>query len=801
MAKFNYLESKTRKTSLEMDRAKYEELITSERVTTLCDQARQAHEGGNMDAYDQEKGRLPLALWLGYDAEHRRQAEVQMPTQYFYIDIDHATKSAREILWEIQKMILERDTARFNGQTMEQMLHESGIRLVHETPSGGFRMVCVARPGLESVEEQIAAVAEEFNLQQFGDVDGVVKDFARGSFIVKKDWHLFIDDALWTEEPEKVIKVSSSRFQVSGVSGGKEQASDGKLPEITQAMRDLTYNGVKVSKIAEEYVASKGGVPEQGQRHAFYNELVKNFRNLCDSDARYVFAVLPLCEGEPERRWSQCASICRSNNTTLIPKDFYFWLKAHGYVESKRDEAKKSLLEGETATPAPPPVLPPVFREFCEVCPQDFVYPTVVALMPVMGTLTSYVQAMYMDGTMQTTTFFCTIYAPPSSNKSFASRLVDTLMSKIAVRDELNSLREQLFMVEHNSLGDNKQKPALPHVKVRVMPAIFSVPEFLEKMRDNKGYHMFTFAEEVDTFAKGAKAGGGGDKSDMYRCAWDNAKYGQSYKSNQTFKGTVKLFYNILLTGTTGAVKRYYHNVEDGMVTRVSITGIENQEFAEFQGWKSLTKRQAEVIDRFVERCDRNSYEKPLANTIDDAYTYNVSPKEYDKNIEWRFNYNERQTVDMRWLFAPLKKWLEAQRIEASKSQDYAKDVFRKRAAVKAFRLGLLATQCWVNVTQRERKIITDFVVWFAGRDLEESLKFFGARYNQQVQESTQALVKDQPSLYDSLPRTFTKNDVVKKCMELNIITRVREIIYRWSRDGVIKKMAEKGVYEKSSLT
>jgi hypothetical protein len=45
------------------------------------------------------------------------------------------------------------------------------------------------------------------------------------------------------------------------------------------------------------------------------------------------------------------------------------------------------------------------------------------------------------------------------------------------------------------------------------MPAIFSVPEFLEKMRDNKGYHMFTFAEEVDTFAKGAKAGGGGDKS------------------------------------------------------------------------------------------------------------------------------------------------------------------------------------------------------------------------------------------------------------------------------------------------
>ena len=794
MSKFNYISSKTSTQSLPLDGATYMEIISRQSVADLCDRAREL-AASDRDAYDVVKGKLPLALWLGYDSEHRRQAEFQKPTQYFFIDIDHAKATAKEILFHVQQAIIESDTEKFNGTSLDYQLHEAGIRIVHETPSGGFRMVCFATAQFTTVEEQIKHTATKYHLKDFGDVDTVVKDLARGSFIVKKDWHLFIDPAIWDEEVQEIIVQSSIE---GGSSEKTDKAVSSKLPEITDEMRNLEFNGVKVAKIAEEWVESHGGVPPQGQRHPFYNNLVKIFRNMCDNDPRYVFAVLPLCNGKPEDRWRQCTSICRANNTSMIPKVLYFWLKARGYIESKKDEPLKVYLESEnTEILPPPPPMPPVFREFCSICPQEFVYPTVVALLPVMGTLCSYVKSTYMDTTEQTTTFFSTIYAPPSSNKSFVSRIVDLLMEKISVRDEINSLREQLYLIERNTLGDNKNKPEMPHVTVRIMPAIFSLPEFLEKMRDNHGYHMFTYAEEVDTFRKGTRAGGGGDKSDMFRCAWDNSIYGQSFKSNQTFKGKVKLYYNILLTGTPGAVRKYYSNVEDGMVTRVSICEIRNQKFAAFEEWKKLSKKQMEVIDRFVERCDRLTYEKPLENTVDDAYTYYNSTKEYDKNIAWRFNYNNRMEVDLSWLFPALKEWLEKTRLDASLALDDAKDVFRRRAALKGFRLALLCSQCWNKVTQREKDIITKFVLWYVECDLRESLRLFGEKYNNMAAESTTKDVKSHPSLYDSLPDEFTKNDVVKKSMTLNIMTKSEDIIWRWQKDGVIKKTDIKHNYIK----
>ena len=796
MTKFNYLTKKTSKTAMPLDAEKYDMLINSPHVVDTCDKARSAHEAKDDEAYDAAKGELPMALWLGYHAEGKRAKDVQTPTQYFYIDIDHATVSAKEILYRIELAIIDSNPEKYNGTTREYMLHEEGIRIVHETPSGGFRMVMKVRgdendkENLNTIEGQIARVAEMWNLGAYGDVDMVVHDLARGSFIVKKDWHLHVDPSIWTEEVEEVIGNENENQNENKKTGSKG------LPVITDAMRNIEFNGVPVAKIAEEYVESQGGVPPQGQRHPFYNELIKNFRNLCDSDARIVFAVLPLCEGTPEKRWSQCQSICKSNNTSMIPKDFYFWLKRRGYVTSKREEPLENYIAGEQTEELPAaPKMPPVFREFCSICPPDFVYPTVVALLPVMGTLTSYVKATYFDGSEQTTTFFSTIYAPPGSHKSFASRIVDLLMTKMRIRDEMNSIREQLWLVDTRTKGDAKDKPDLPHVMVRIMPAINSLPEFLEKMRDNKGYHMFTFAEEVDTFAKGQKAGGSGDKSDLFRCAWDNSLYGQSFKSANTFKGMVRLYYNILLTGTPGKVQKYYSNVEDGMVTRVSICEIQNQKYAKFIPWKKLTKRQMEVVDRFVERCDANSYLKPLENTIDDALTYQNNLEEYDKNICWRFTMRDKQEVDLQWMEKPLLDWLEKKRVEASLAQDEAKDVFRRRAAVKGFRLALLCTCCWPQVRNMEQAVIRDFVLWFVECDLQESLRMFGEKYNKVSQEAVTVSAHHQ-SLFEALGTKFTKNDIVKECMRLGIKSKVKTIIWRWVQDGVIVK-EEKDSYVK----
>ena len=794
MEKFRYVQNKKQTKSLPLDAAQFDAISTDLHLAYICDEARKAKTNGNDEEYDKQKGDLPLAFWIGYNSKGVRQADKQTPTQYFYIDIDHP-KMEPKPMWQEIMMNMERVFAKEKTSKDDLTIDirkRYGIRLVHETPGGGLRIVILATQNLSSVEEHIKWFAEKFYLSAFGDVDTVVHDLARGSFMVKKDWIHYYDAALFSEEPtfKPITKGGSDAPAVSG------EAETKTLPEITEKQRNFMFGGKLVREIAEEYVVDQGGVPEEGLRHQFYNDLIKNFRNICNNDPRIVFAVLPLCEGIPEKRWSQAASICKTNNTTRIPKDFYFWLKKRLYIKTADAKVLLEAIEEEPVTRKPMPPLPPVFREFVSTAPEDFKYPMIVALLPIMGTLTSYLKADYYDFTEQTTSFFSCIWAPPGCGKSFTKKVVNILMKKLKLRDEVNNLREQLWLVDNRTQGKDDKGLDLPHVMVRIMPAINSLPEFLEKMRDNRGYHMFTFAEEVDTFKKGSTSGGS-DKSDLFRTAWDNSDYGQSFKGTNTFKGTVKLFYNILLTGTPGAVKNYYSNVEDGMVQRISICEIENQQFSKFVAWKQLTPKQMEIIDRFITRCDDNSYMEPLKCTSEEANAYNTTSANFDKNVKWKFKMRPRQEVDMSWLKEDIMRWLEETRIDSSLVFDLAKDTFRRRTAVKGFRLALLCTACWANVGKREKKVIRDFVMWFMDRDIEESLKMFGKQYNDLQSTALPDAVKRHANLYADLNDTFTKTELISLCLKKGIKSKAALIIHRWKEDDAIKEIKSE-TYQKT---
>ena len=794
MEKFRYVQNKKQTKSLPLDAAQFDAISTDLHLAYICDEARKAKHEGNAEEYDKQKGDLPLAFWIGYNSKGVRQADKQTPTQYFYIDIDHPKMEAKEIWYNIindmnQAYTLTRST---DTDMNAEIIKYYGVRLVHETPSGGLRIVLLATQGFESVEDHIKWFSILFNLSRYGDVDTVVHDLARGSYMVKSDWILYYDRALFSEEPpKKPITKGGSDVPTAG---GETTAKT--LPEITEAQKNFTFGGKLVREIAEEYILDQGGVPEEGLRHPFYNDLIKNFRNICNNDPRIVFAVLPLCEGTPEKRWSQVTSICKTNNTTRIPKDFYFWLKKRLYIKTKDAKVLLEAIEEEPTPRKPMPPLPPVFREFVSTAPEDFKYPMIVALLPIMGTLTSYLKADYYDFTEQTTSFFSCIWAPPGCGKSFTKKVVNILMKKIKLRDEVNNLREQLWLVDNRTQGKDDKGLDLPHVMVRIMPAINSLPEFLEKMRDNRGYHMFTFAEEVDTFKKGSTSGGS-DKSDLFRTAWDNSDYGQSFKGTNTFKGTVNLYYNILLTGTPGAVKNYYSNVEDGMVQRISICEIENQQFSKFVAWKQLTPKQMEIIDRFITRCDDNSYMEPLKCTSEEANAYNTTSSNFDKNVKWKFKMRPRQEVDMSWLKEDIMNWLEESRIDSSLVYDLAKDTFRRRTAVKGFRLALLCTACWANVGKREKKVIRDFVLWFMDRDIEESLKMFGKQYNDLQSTALPDAVKRHANLYADLNDTFTKTELISLCLKKGIKSKAALIIHRWKEDDAIKEIKSE-TYQKT---
>ena len=426
------------------------------------------------------------------------------------------------------------------------------------------------------------------------------------------------------------------------------------------------------------------------------------------------------------------------------------------------------------------PALPPVFREFVKSAPKDFHLSVINALMAIMGFLSTYVKAKYpYDDRWHTCSFFSIIYAPAGTGKGFVERLLDKLMDYVTLRDAVQSMRENIYLRIISKKGANDKSPDLPHTSLRVIPSKNSEAEFLTKQQDNHGAHMFTYAAEMDEWAKGEKAAGG-NKSDMIRVAWDNGEYGQQFKSANTFRGKVRLYWNVLITGTMAQVNNYFKNVENGLVTRCCYTTIENQEFQLATLWKPIPAKGLKIIENYCKRCDENTYEKPCTVDLEEAQM--LSDDEFDEQVDWHFQIKEKQEVDLSWIMPTIEKFQKEQCDKAALAYDKARDTFRRRVGVRGFRLALLCTTLYQTVGARERKIISNFVDWWMHQDIECTLQLWGKKYNDVVDNANQANIS-QRDVFKQLKDEFTKDDLYVVCKREGIKTRLTNIIWQW-KDG-----------------
>ena len=795
--KFQYVKSATSTTPSFLDYNQFMGLIRTSFVRDVVRNARAALAEGNEQRYQEIKRGLPAMMWCGVSEDGKqRAARYLQPTGLFMVDVDHCGSREK----------VEECFARVRAEIDSDMEYAGRLMAAHVTPSGeGLRLVVLASGIYDNIADEMQHFISRFPLLgEYGHVDEAVKDYSRLSFLVSEnDFFMLPQEGLFGKKMESPLTPANANANANAnpnanVNANPNANANAKEPEAYAEIRKTyRYNDALVAEIAERYVEKKGE-PQVGERHEFYNGMVKNFRNICDNNPQVLHAVLPRFGKPFDETLKQCEFMCRSNTTTSKSKDFYLFLVSEGYIKRKKAAVTESEVKAELETDRDEDtkesqvdylkelgVVPPVFREFLNICPNEFVYPTITALLPIMGTLTSYLRARYLDGAEHTTSFYSVVYAPPGSGKSFIERLSTPLFRLLRKRDELNSLRESIYLEEEESRAEGEKPQKNPRASVRIFPAINSQTEFLTKMRDNKGFHMFTCAEEVDTFNKGTKAAGG-DKSDLFRIAWDNGNYGQSFKGKNSFKGTVRLYYNVLLTGTLGQVKNYYKNVENGMVTRVSFSEIANQSFAEAPEWKTLQKKAQEVIGKFVERCDFNTY----SNRIDDVDFDEIEDMESEvfvKEVPWRSQFKERQRVNMSWLFPSLKKWLEKNRVAAMKDMDYARDTFRRRTAVKGFRLAMICTQCWTEFKEKQQQIVEDFVLKWMDYDLEQALSLFGAQFNENIEKNVEIVRKTGfDSVFSSLPYVFTQGDVRVRLQQEGKKTPPRIVVCLWKKQHLI---------------
>ncbi len=726
------------------------------------------------------KAQLPAMMPMGSVGDLTRKKENCTPTGITMVDIDKAPSDSPRGEGVPCGEFLSREEMLGWVEKMKPELERLHVVLIHITPSArGLRLL--AHCHADGMEATVKRLEEDLKLGEFGHVDPACKDLSRLSYLVPADYIVY-EKGLFDEVPQVSIDAMKNlQWTGKAEKGINVSPQVGEVVANDERYKDFEYNGYKVADIVKEYVASTGGEPTEGTRHTFYNELIVMFRNICNNDAKIVHAVLPRFGHSVEETWDQCCSICSTNRTTKLDSKLYYWLRERNMLKDR------SVVESESeaaAEPIPPmPALPPIFRQYVNAAPEDFKIPTVIALLPILGTLTSHLRSRYFDDSEQSTEFISLLFAPPSSGKSFIKRL-SGLLQNLRDRDELANAREELYALSERKKGANEKGEDAPKVSVRIVKPLISVPELLTKMRYNQGHHMYIEAEELDTFAKGNKSAGG-DKSDLWRVTWDNGFYGQYYKSVNTFKGEVQMFMNLLFTSTQDQIDRFFKNVEDGLVTRFSVCPIENQTFAKFVPWKSIPKSEKMQIDRILERLEMKNYKMPLK--FDKRELVDIKKEEFDTLVPWQYEFQPFEHVDLSYLYPTLLNWLEEERIKAAQSLDEARDVFRRRAAVKGFRLALVCHGLYANVTKKEQKVITEFVKWFCTVDLRNSLYQFGQRYNELQQNVTKINKPLHNKVFDKMEDAFTRHDLRVALQRAGVKTPERIVLSMWKKNKLIR--------------
>lgn len=772
------------------------------------------------------KKKLPAAMFLGFPTQGDRMQEHMEPTQLYLIDIDHISDKDKnmtpEKVWEKIR------------QEMEETGYDFKERLVHKTPSGdGLRMILHATENLETLEEHAEWLRKKLSLDRYGKFD-CLKNLDRVSFLVPEEYIFFESPCLWDETEEGgAIKRKGSSLRLP--QGGEEVKSEEcKVNSEEEDKEPIFWEGYDIQKIIDDRY--RRGVPGAGNvsRHDQSLKLARDLLIMFDRDKNLVHRILlrqswikdivkernePVDEtiesaltyangkdgGKYSLTYRYLTPATQNSILHVTGKTWKEWIaeldaKYEEPLEEKNvndnDNLNLNLNEDEDendnekdAVAAMPPA-PPVIRELISIAPKDFVIPAINALMPILGTLTSYVRAEdKQDNKTISTSFFSIIYAPPSSGKSFVERYVNYLLRDLMRRDELNEARDDVYARADQERGQNEHGEPLPLTTIRVMEAKSSEAEFLQKQRNNKGHHMFTYCSEIDQWKKGVKAAGG-NKDDMIRIAWDNGRYGQKYKSTNTFKGKVFLYWNVLIAGTDDQLQAYFKNVTNGLVTRCCFQEIKNQEFQEVPPvWKSLSKKDRKVIDDFIEKCDRMTYTEPL--TYDVEQCYSVPDKDFDNEVPWRMDFKPMINANIDWILPTITRFYREQCRTAAVDTDKARDVFRRRVGTRGKRLALLCTQLYEKpMTPADKKACAKWIAWWMEQDIKGIMIPFGNKYKKAIEVSAPDNTPRR-TLFERLPDEFSKDDVRRTADILGYSSPVKQIVTNWIKVNVIEKLAK----------
>ena len=712
----------------------WDQLIDSPEVKNICN--RIAALDPTADDYNDRKQalkrRLPIIIPHAQSFKNGKRISADaVPSGLAMLDVDHV-EDPRSWFDAIDK----------------QLLSDNRIYLVAITASGKGLRVIGERLEHEPIEAAQLRIANALGIQEF---DAVTKDLARASYVVPRDYILWIYESGLLEMPEQAL---SFEPEIQRLALPPHEPSS--ISPESNSGDVLQYRGIPYSAIVQQLMLSIGAAEGavQGERNTVYFSLAAYMRYICDFNASLLFQILPdFGLSEQERRQVISSAIGRPRKSQ-IPMVLQ---SAIAICEKEAHLDEQSPLEKSTALPLPE--LPRLLKLVCRRLPEDYRPAMVIASLPILGTLATRIRFEYLDRQEQSLSFFSCITAPAASGKSFIRKPLDLLLTPINEQDAIEREKEQAYKDKLRASKNSKNQPEDPHACPRNNGVAISIAKLLQLLTYAEGKHLIGIGEEMDTLVKSERAGVWSQKSDIYRLAFDNAEYGQAYMSDSSFNAHIKVYYNLLLTGTPNSMKRFFKDLENGLATRVCFAQLPDTSFTEIPVFAPYSEAERTEIIRWARQLDA-----------------------------------EQGTLVCPQLDKVIGDWLERKRQQAMEADSHAMDTLRRRAGVMGFRAGML---CYLLENRKFNKTVANFAEWVAEYVFRNQMELWGDQMEQELTGALDIISGERgsaSSLLALLPNEFTTSDLIKlrarkgQSVKNNAICMV---LNRWKTNRKIEQIAE----------
>ena len=563
---------------------------------------------------------------------------------------------------------------------------ELGIVLAHVTPSTeGLRLLFVIpRAGMAPDE------AQRWMSARLGDAtyDGAVKDLARCSFLVPREYVLYLDEERLFGNEE--LRMKNEEWPADGENssfGGKADIPHSSLPK---------FKGIPYSEIIGQWFKLAGGEPVPGERNDKLHRLASHLRYIADNDEALMLQVMPRYGLSEEEMRGLIHSAC-SAKWYSMPKMMREALEN----EERRMKNEESTAEDENSSfggeadilhSSLPKRLPALIKLLVSRTPDVYKPAVAHAVFPALGAHLHRVRFKYIDNVEHEATLMNVLMAGTGAGKDCISEPINRIMADIRRRDEDNLRREREWKNEVTSKGANKDKRQRPEgLIIQEIDADMTNPAFVMRMAEADGHFLYTKLNEIDQFDALRGSGRGGQQFQIMCLAFDPGnRYGQTRVGAQSVTEKVTVRFNWNASTTIQKGRRYFSKVlTDGPISRINFCTIPEREIGA---------------------------DMPVYGTYDAAFDEELRP--YIENLV-----KAQGLIDCPQAYKLAQKLKEECADFARLSQSRVYENLSFRANVIAY---LKACVLFVANGCRWDKTFEDFIRWSLQYDLACKMEFFG---------------------------------------------------------------------------